>query len=83
MSFSSLAETLPARHLGGENFFSDLSTDSRNLSSGSAFLALKGERFDGHDHVESAIKAGASGAIVAHSSDVDVPHQLWITRITH
>ena len=48
MSFSALAETLPARHLGGENFFSELSTDSRSLSSGSAFLALKGERFDGN-----------------------------------
>ena len=73
LSFSALAETLPGRHLGGENFFSELSTDSRNISIGSAFLALKGDRFDGHDHVESAINAGASGAIVARSSGADAP----------
>ena len=50
LSFSALAETLPGRHSGGENFFSELSTDSRSISTGSAFLALKGDKFDGHDH---------------------------------
>jgi UDP-N-acetylmuramoyl-tripeptide--D-alanyl-D-alanine ligase len=44
--------------------FSSISTDSRSISSGALFVALKGERFDGHDHLPAAAAAGATGAIV-------------------
>src|SRR5208283_5409971 len=43
--------------------FSGLSIDSRTISQGELFLALKGDRFDGHDFVRDALKTGA-GAIV-------------------
>ena len=39
-------------------------TDSRQLASGALFVALKGERFDGHDYLDTARKAGAVAAIV-------------------
>jgi UDP-N-acetylmuramoyl-tripeptide--D-alanyl-D-alanine ligase len=38
--------------------------DSRALRPGDLFVALKGERFDGHDFVVAAFQAGASGAVV-------------------
>jgi UDP-N-acetylmuramoyl-tripeptide--D-alanyl-D-alanine ligase len=38
--------------------------DSRALRPGDLFVALKGERFDGHDFVAAAFQAGASGAVV-------------------
>jgi len=38
--------------------------DSRSLKSGDLFVALRGERFDGHDFVEAAFAAGAAGAVV-------------------
>lgn len=41
-----------------------ISTDSRNLVSGDAFVALRGDRFDGHGFVETAAAAGATVAIV-------------------
>ena len=41
-----------------------IETDSRSLSPSSVFLALKGERFDGHDYVADVLKAGALAAIV-------------------
>ncbi len=44
--------------------FSKLSTDSRTIRRGQLFLALKGERFDGHDFVVEAFKAGALAAVV-------------------
>ena len=44
--------------------FSGISTDSRSVSTGALFVALEGERFDGHDHLSSAAEAGATGAIV-------------------
>jgi UDP-N-acetylmuramoyl-tripeptide--D-alanyl-D-alanine ligase len=44
--------------------FSGVSTDSRAIRSGALFVALQGERFDGHDYLEAVAGAGASGAIV-------------------
>jgi UDP-N-acetylmuramoyl-tripeptide--D-alanyl-D-alanine ligase len=44
--------------------FSAISTDSRAIPGGGLFVALKGERFDGHDHLLAAAAAGATGAVV-------------------
>jgi UDP-N-acetylmuramoyl-tripeptide--D-alanyl-D-alanine ligase len=44
--------------------FSAISTDSRSIFSDSLFVALEGERFDGHDHLSAAQAAGATGAVV-------------------
>jgi UDP-N-acetylmuramoyl-tripeptide--D-alanyl-D-alanine ligase len=41
-----------------------VSTDTRNLSYGNIFIALKGERFDAHDYLDNAIKMGASSIII-------------------
>jgi len=43
----------------------ELSTDTRALPSGALFLALEGERFDGHDYLDAAARAGARAAVVA------------------
>src|SRR5207237_10316461 len=39
-------------------------TDSRTVRRGDLFVALSGERFDGHAYVEEALKKGAVGALV-------------------
>ena len=46
-----------------EDFFHhfELCTDSRQVSSRTLFVPLKGERYDGHDYIESALKKGARG----------------------
>jgi UDP-N-acetylmuramoyl-tripeptide--D-alanyl-D-alanine ligase len=41
-----------------------ITTDTRNLSPGDVFVALRGDRFDGHGFVEGAIGQGAIAAIV-------------------
>ena len=43
---------------------SGISTDSRNINPGELFLALKGERFDGHDFALKAIDNGAAGIVI-------------------
>ena len=64
-----------------------VTTDSRQIQAGDLFVALRGDRFDGHDFVAQALSAGAIAAIV----DVDyqpptdlpaghllqVPNTLW------
>ncbi|HET9285066.1 MAG TPA: UDP-N-acetylmuramoyl-tripeptide--D-alanyl-D-alanine ligase [Candidatus Angelobacter sp.] len=40
------------------------SIDSRTLNPGDLFIAIPGERFDGHEYVEEALEKGAAGALV-------------------
>ena len=51
---------------------SGVSTDSRSLTAGQIFVALSGERFDGHEHVAEALERGASAAIVDRRRIVDL-----------
>jgi UDP-N-acetylmuramoyl-tripeptide--D-alanyl-D-alanine ligase len=50
---------------GGPVVISGVSTDSRRVAPGELFVALKGERFDGHDYVPQAIGRGAAAALVS------------------
>ena len=47
-------------------------TDTRAIEPGDTFLALRGERFDGHHFVEEAVAKGAV-AVVIEDSDVRPP----------
>ena len=68
MTIGELARALSARgvpaELSGDGRvgFSSVSTDSRTLLGGALFVALSGERFDGHDYVARARANGAAGA---------------------
>ena len=44
--------------------FHSISTDTRSLEAGALFVALAGDRFDAHDFLEDAARAGATGAVV-------------------
>ena len=55
---------LPHAKEGQPLVFSGVSTDSRAISPGVLFVALKGERFDGHGYLAAVAAAGATGAIV-------------------
>ncbi len=46
-----------------------VTVDSRTLGSGDLFVALPGERVDGHDFLGAAGAAGAAGALVARPDD--------------
>lgn len=41
-----------------------VSIDSRNIKKNTLFIAIKGERFDGHDFIEDVVKKGACAVIV-------------------
>lgn len=43
----------------GEETVEKITTDTRDIEKGSLFVALKGEKFDGHDFLDSAIEKGA------------------------
>ncbi len=52
-----------ARAIGAARFES-VGSDSRGVVPGQLFVALRGERFDGHDFVAAAAAAGAAAALV-------------------
>ena len=64
MLLSAAAAAIEARLHGEDVVFSGCSTDSRSLSAGALFIALRGERYDGHDFVAAARERGASAALV-------------------
>ena len=52
---------------GGKTRFGEIVTDSTKVKNGSVFVALKGERHDGHRFVGDAVRRGA-GCVIAHRS---------------
>lgn len=47
--------------------------DSRQVIPGGMFVALPGEKVDGHDYVTSAFSCGASLALIQHDLNEDLP----------
>jgi UDP-N-acetylmuramoyl-tripeptide--D-alanyl-D-alanine ligase len=73
MTLAAAAAGIGARHLGADPGFSQVSTDSRTLAPGALFVALKGARFDGHDHLADAVARGAAAAIVSRPIQAAIP----------
>ncbi|MAX11125.1 MAG: hypothetical protein CL710_02085 [Chloroflexi bacterium] len=48
---------------GKEKVFSGIKINSKEIKKGNIFLALKGEKEDGHSYINEAIKNGATGII--------------------
>jgi UDP-N-acetylmuramoyl-tripeptide--D-alanyl-D-alanine ligase len=67
------AKPRTASQFADDIFFAGVSIDSRTIRAGELFLALKGDRFDGHDFLQNAIKLGG-GAIISrdHARKVGV-----------
>jgi UDP-N-acetylmuramoyl-tripeptide--D-alanyl-D-alanine ligase len=61
---SEIAELLHGRLDGDDVVVTSVTVDSRDTQPGALFVALEGERTDGHAHVERALAAGASAAVV-------------------
>lgn len=62
---SDVARRIGASLLGADAQFSRVVTDTRQLRRGDLFVALQGERFDGHDYVLQAAGLGAAAALVS------------------
>ena len=46
---------------------SSVSIDSREIQPEALFVAIKGDKLDGHDYVKSALEAGAGAALVSEA----------------
>jgi UDP-N-acetylmuramyl pentapeptide synthase len=68
MHLHEVAHALNATAIGDDVAIGAIVTDTRKLSPGCLFVALKGPRYDGHDYAASALQHGAAAA-----EDADQP----------
>jgi UDP-N-acetylmuramoyl-tripeptide--D-alanyl-D-alanine ligase len=73
MRLGEAAAALRGRTSGPDALFSGVSTDSRSIKEGDLFVALRGERFDGHEFLKAAAAAKAGAAMVDHTYRGEYP----------
>ena len=61
--------------------FQSVSTDSRNIDQGALFVALRGDRFDGHAFISAVGERGAMAAIVDEASLHDLADQSGLSVV--
>ena len=68
LSLSQLHQWLPGSRLVGDGhrLIGRVHTDSRSVQAHDLFVALRGERFDGHDFLSSLPRAGVQDAMAEH-----------------
>lgn len=67
---SQVAAAVGGRLLGADCRIAGVSTDTRAVTPGQLFIALRGERFDAHDFLATAVNAGAAALLVADAARV-------------
>ncbi|CAN5412959.1 UDP-N-acetylmuramoyl-tripeptide--D-alanyl-D-alanine ligase [soil metagenome] len=69
---ASLAELKPSMSgavVTADAQFDGVSTDSRNVSPGNLFVALRGEKFDAHAFIAQVAQQGAAAVVVEHTPE--------------
>lgn len=64
MRLSEAAIATRGQLIGQDALFASVGTDSRNLDEQQLFVALQGEKFDGHDYAKQVFEHGATGVLV-------------------
>ena len=67
MRLSEAARAIGGELRGKDAGFEAVSTDTRTLAPGALYVALRGERFDGHEFLNQAAASGAAAALVQDS----------------
>lgn len=73
VSLQTLADVLNAELIGTDTQIDSVTTDTRQVTQGGLFIALKGEKFDAHNFAADAVKAGAGALLVSKHLPVEVP----------
>ncbi len=72
-TLSQLAAITHGELQGSDIAIDEVTSDTRKVTAGCLFVALKGERFDAHDFAEQAKAAGAGALLVSRPLACDLP----------
>jgi UDP-N-acetylmuramoyl-tripeptide--D-alanyl-D-alanine ligase len=70
---SEIAQAIEADYIGEEVTISGFSTDTRKVLLGELFIAIVGNRVDGHDFADEAQKSGAKALLVSRKVTSSLP----------
>lgn len=76
IALKTIAEVLKGTLLGNDVTVTSVDTDSRRIQPGQLFVALPGEKFDGHDFLPQVAVQGAAAALISKSIETDLPSVL-------
>ena len=76
MRLSAIALWTRGRLIGADVDVTGVAIDTRKLQAGDLFVAIKGDRVDGHDFLADAKVHGAVAALVTRKIDFDLPQVL-------
>jgi UDP-N-acetylmuramoyl-tripeptide--D-alanyl-D-alanine ligase len=68
---AALADQAVGKLPRGATELTGVTTDTRKIGKGNAFVALRGERFDGHDYLRDAVRDGAAALVVSRAPKLD------------
>lgn len=60
--------------------FTGVTTDSRAVQPGELFVALVGDKFDGHDYCAKAVELGARGVVISHDIE-ELPDNVAVFKV--
>jgi UDP-N-acetylmuramoyl-tripeptide--D-alanyl-D-alanine ligase len=80
MRLSAAAASVSGRTSGGDPEFNGVSTDTRTLRAGDLFIALRGERYDGHAFLGQAKASGAVAAMVDRNYGGEFPMPVLVVE---
>lgn len=82
MDLAEAARMVHGRLVGEDARFARVSTDTRSIGRGELFVAIRGERFDGHEFLGVAAARGAAGALVDERFGSSAPLPLVVADET-
>ncbi len=82
-SLQSIAKACSGRLVGGPGRLTveRVCTDSRAVRKGDLFVALKGDRFDGHEYLETAAELGAAAVLAEERASASFPKNCPIVAV--
>jgi len=82
MGLGEAAQAIGAQAVGMQVRFRGVSTDTRSMGEGELFVAIRGEKYDGHAFLDAARQRGAAAAMVDRAHGAVAPLPLLVVEDT-
>lgn len=70
---SEIAQQISGQLIGTDLSITQVGIDSRTIQAGALYVAISGQRFDGHDFISLALKSGAVAIVVSQQQSIEIP----------